>query len=505
MIVLLLSQLLAPAWAVAPTKLGDVTITELQSDTTAVPPYYGEWFEIYNNSGKTLTLNGLLIERSTQSLLIPASPPIDIGVGEYFVLGASAERNEDVVGYNGNVPVDYVYSYFTEFNIVSADDVLRVSYDGILLDEVDWDSTWAPTADEALQSQPNASANEWANDLQLNWCSSGSVIPSGPGMNGTPGGENDQCGDEYNVDNDGDGYAEFQGDCDDEHADINPDMIDGIEAPNGEANDDADCDGVRDDGVDDNDGDGWTEVDGDCDDADINTYPGAVEALDGDDDNCDECIDDLDMDHDGYSHTAAGAVNPCGDDCDDTNDAIHPGSQEIPYDGVDQDCNYLEACDEDHDGYDAVVDPNCVSPEGYCCDGFDCNDANADVHPGSVEDNGNGIDDDCDGIVDIPDKDGDGFTEQDGDCMDLGEAEGYPAAQVILSAQVNPTAKEVCFDQVDNDCDGWIDNESACSRDAAVATVRGGGLCGVVEGGAAGVLVLAGLMVAAARRDRRGV
>lgn len=505
MFVLLMPHLLDSAWAAVPARRGDLTVTEVQADPTAVAPYFGEWFEIYNNSGVTITLNGLLIERSTQSLLIPADPPISLGVGDYFVFGVSTERDETVSGYNGNVPVDYLYSYLSEFNIAAADDVLRISFAGLELDVVDWDSTWSLTADEALQSQPNASANEWANDLQLNWCSSGSIIPSGPGMKGTPGASNDQCGDEYNVDNDGDGYAEFQGDCDDEHDEINPDATDGIEAPNGEADDDADCDGVRDDGITDDDGDGWTEVDGDCDDANVSTYPGAVEFLDGDDDNCDSCIDDLDDDKDGYSHTARGAEKPCGDDCDDADDSVHPGAAELPYDGIDQDCDLLEACDADGDSYLAMASVNTSCTGELCCDGFDCDDANEEVHPGRMEDLGNGIDDDCDGVVDIPDKDGDGFTSEGGDCMDLGEADGYPASQVALSGQVNPGAKEVCFDQVDNDCDGWIDNEADCSRSATLASVRGGGLCGVVGGNAGVLAALLGLGLGVARRERKGL
>ena len=122
-----------------------------------------------------------------------------------------------------------------------------------------------------------------------------------------------------------------------------------------------------------------------------------------------------------------------------------------------------------------------------------------------MEDLGNGIDDDCDGVVDIPDKDGDGFTSEGGDCMDLGEADGYPASQVALSGQVNPGAKEVCFDQVDNDCDGWIDNEADCSRSATLASVRGGGLCGVVGGNAGVLAALLGLGLGVARRERKGL
>ena len=65
-------------------------------------------------------------------------------------------------------------------------------------------------------------------------------------------------------DDDGDGFSEEEGDCNDDNSAVYPGAV---EAANGV---DDDCDGVIDEGSDafDDDGDGYTELGGDCDDDD---------------------------------------------------------------------------------------------------------------------------------------------------------------------------------------------------------------------------------------------
>jgi hypothetical protein len=65
---------------------------------------------------------------------------------------------------------------------------------------------------------------------------------------------------------------------------------------------------------------------------------------------------------------------------------------------------------------------------------------------------GNGVDDDCNGLTDEnQDADGDGWTTCGGDCCDSLTACSNPK-------EVNPGAFDVPGDGVDNDCDGMIDN-----------------------------------------------
>ena len=127
----------------------------------------------------------------------------------------------------------------------------------------------------------------------------------------------------------------------------------------------------------------------------------------------------LDNDHDGYgdkNNFVIDSVAPANyvsdsTDCNDQDSSIHPGAQEI-CNNVDDDCNGLVDdgitfityyIDNDHDGYGSSSDPGvslCQSPgDEYSVNNSDCNDNNSDIHPFAVE-QCNGIDDNCNGIVD---------------------------------------------------------------------------------------------------------
>ena len=98
----------------------------------------------------------------------------------------------------------------------------------------------------------------------------------------------------------------------------------------------------------DDDGDGYTENRGDCNDASAAVYPGAEEICgDGIDQDCNGADmvcpvspNDIDDDGDGYTENRG--------DCNDDSAAVYPGAEEICGDGVDQDCNGVDmVCFED--------------------------------------------------------------------------------------------------------------------------------------------------------------
>jgi len=209
-------------------------------------------------------------------------------------------------------------------------------------------------------------------------------------------------------------------DCDDRNADVYPGAD---EACNGV---DDDCDGHVDDAAD-GDGDGYAACD-DCDDDDRFTSPGAPDACDGLDNDCDGVVDEgFDGDGDG--------ISPCAGDCDDLDPLVGTGGPEA-CDGADNDCDgeVDEGFDEDGDGL-------------RTCDG-DCDDGDPAVYPGAAE-ICDGVDDDCDPSTDeTADDDGDGYTICTGDCDDAD-----PSA--------TPAGVETC-NGVDDDCDGSTDGLPEC-------------------------------------------
>ncbi|MDX2088657.1 MAG: putative metal-binding motif-containing protein [Kofleriaceae bacterium] len=130
------------------------------------------------------------------------------------------------------------------------------------------------------------------------------------------------------------------------------------------------------------DGDGYTML-VDCDDDSAAVHPDAPETMNGDDEDCDDVIDEgtsaFDDDGDGHAEEAG--------DCDDTRNDTHPGAGE-----------YSNAHDEDCDG---IIDEGTAydDDDGDGSGLHDCDDTRPDVHP-QADESCNGRDDDCDGLID---------------------------------------------------------------------------------------------------------
>jgi hypothetical protein len=107
-----------------------------------------------------------------------------------------------------------------------------------------------------------------------------------------------------------------------------------------------------------------------------------------------------------------------GGDCDDLDPDIHPGAPgDVPYDGVDTDCDGANDYDADGDGW--VQEAHAADLQGYIAyylDGMprfhiligDCDDTRREVHPHAADAPFDGVDANCDGSNDF-DQDGDGW------------------------------------------------------------------------------------------------
>ena len=120
----------------------------------------------------------------------------------------------------------------------------------------------------------------------------------------------------------------------------------------------------------------------------------------------------VDRDRDGEWAVAAG-----GTDCDDARPTVGVLREERCHNGIDDNCDGI--VDDAGVGAIRFFRDACEQPEGAALSPNDCDDGDAARNPDQLEDCSNGVDDDCDGQVDeadnpldwYPDVDRDGFGD----------------------------------------------------------------------------------------------
>lgn len=154
---------------------GDIVITEIMQNPSAVSDTNGEWIEVYNKGSQSVDLNGWTIrDDGSDSHTINGS--VVVAPGNYVVLG----RNNNSTT-NGGVSVAYQYSGINLAN--GADEVILEDISGTIQDEVWYDggSQW-PDPTGASMALSSASAD---NNVGANWTISTEAMSSGD--LGTPG------------------------------------------------------------------------------------------------------------------------------------------------------------------------------------------------------------------------------------------------------------------------------------------------------------------------------
>ena len=179
---------------------------------------------------------------------------------------------------------------------------------------------------------------------------------------------------------------------------------------------DNDCNGKEDDGL----GTSTCGI-GPCFHTVANCDNGQSQACDPLEGALDEICDNVDNDCDGLvDEELEGVQEECNELDDNCDGQVDEGVQETFY------------LDGDEDGYGDAEQTTlaCQAPAGYVDDNTDCDDENKSVNPG-MEEVENGIDDDCDGMVDFCEG-GSQVLSHTGDAQQFVVPEGCP--NVVVKA-----------------------------------------------------------------------
>ncbi len=163
--------------------LGDIVINEIMKDPSSVSDTNGEWFEIFNDAGADVDINGwTLRDNDGEMHTINNGGALIVPAGGYAVLCRNANSAA-----NGGVACAYQYSGFTLGN---DDDEIIILNGAAEVDRVEYERVTFPDPTGASLEFSAAMPALTANDLGSNWGTALAVF--GAGDRGTPGFQNNE-------------------------------------------------------------------------------------------------------------------------------------------------------------------------------------------------------------------------------------------------------------------------------------------------------------------------
>lgn len=169
---------------------GDLVITEIMKDSSAVGDSDGEWFEVYNTTAADIDVDGFTIkdDGGDSHIINNGGMPVIIPAGGYALFA----KNADAMN-NGGLPTNVTVYEYSNINMSnSADEVVLVDTANVEIDRVNYlnGMGWPDTSGIALNlSDDKKTATD--NDDMMNWCDA--TMTFGAGDAGTPGAANTVC------------------------------------------------------------------------------------------------------------------------------------------------------------------------------------------------------------------------------------------------------------------------------------------------------------------------
>ena len=174
---------------------GDVVISEIMYDSSAVSDGVGEWFELQNVSGEAISLKTMVFsDEGSDSFTLADLGPLDTSpvmpAGAFFVF---AKDGDEAV--NGGVSATYVYG--ARMALANSADELIISNASGTLDQINWASSEVSNVVDGTSFlgadglDPVGATITRSADGDGSWCAGDAAY--GDGDLGTPGVENPNC------------------------------------------------------------------------------------------------------------------------------------------------------------------------------------------------------------------------------------------------------------------------------------------------------------------------